>query len=50
MSEIYPIHPQSVGLIIYHLKGRSAKTIGFQGMVLMQILISMTFPFQRCII
>ena len=50
MSVIFPIRPQSDDVIRKYLKGCSVNAAGFQGIALLQILISIKFPFQQYII
>ena len=47
VSEIHRIRGEEYGVITWYLKGCSSKTIGFQGMGFLQILISTKFRFQR---
>ena len=47
VSEIYQIRHEKYEVIRWNLKGCTSKTIGFQGMVLLQILISIKFAFQK---
>ena len=47
ISDIYRICHEKYDVIRWYLKGCSSKTIGFQGMVLLEILISTKFPFWR---
>ena len=46
LLEIYEIRHEKYDVIKWYLKGCSSRTIGFQDMVLLQILISIKFPFQ----
>ena len=47
LCEIYRIRHEKYYVIRLYLYGCHSKSIGFQGMFLLQVLIDIKFPFQR---